>query len=735
MILARDFVTLSSIRDIESTYRFYKLQASTAAAPAKPTVKAIPPSGWSKTEPTYTEGSTNSLYFVDLTIFTDGSFSYSDVCLSSSYEAAKTAYNKATAASNTATAANTTANSKNAVFYSDTQPTSTGRKVYDIWFDTGNDNSMYFWNGSTWTQKQFGTGAIGEQAITADLLAANSVTADKIVARSITAAKIATGTITANEIAANTITATEIAANTITANEITTQNIVGANGWINLAQGTFNYGDGALSWNGSALNVTGNVTATSGVIGPWILDNNGLRTEYFKLWENGMSQGTYIYLIDKTDTNALTRLYPGTLSMGSSLASVAQAHISMGKNGDTYYGLAGFGNTSGNGNGVYISGLNGSLDATELYEDGVLISNKYAAKSHGNHVPATQTASNKKFLRCDNTWQDVTPANIGAMGIASANGYYGMTANGAANVYVRTTTLGLIPYQSGGSGTIGTSSWPFSTIYGNTIYEGGTALSSKYLALTGGTLSGALTISSGNFIVSAGHISSRHPTDAHTYAINTTTTCYASCRSESNGNHGFFSNGYWDGSKFVNSNKYLVYRNTYGNTCMASELYTYNEGYTTLRPVVGTNAGTNAVGVIVSNSSSFGIFGRWAGGATAAMSGRTISCPSSDIRLKENIKDSTVDALSVINAIKIRQFDWKDKSRGHWDCGMVVDEMEKDVDPKLCIGGGEDEDGNISYKSVDTFYLQGYEVKAIQELHTEIRALKGQLKELKSKIA
>lgn len=37
-----------------------------------------------------------------------------------------------------------------------------------------------------------------------------------------------------------------------------------------------------------------------------------------------------------------------------------------------------------------------------------------AAKSHGNHVPATQTANNATFLRNDNTWQTVTPANIGA---------------------------------------------------------------------------------------------------------------------------------------------------------------------------------------------------------------------------------------------------------------------------------------------------------------------------------
>lgn len=37
-----------------------------------------------------------------------------------------------------------------------------------------------------------------------------------------------------------------------------------------------------------------------------------------------------------------------------------------------------------------------------------------ANNSHGNHVPATQTASNKVFLRNDNTWQTITPANIGA---------------------------------------------------------------------------------------------------------------------------------------------------------------------------------------------------------------------------------------------------------------------------------------------------------------------------------
>ena len=38
----------------------------------------------------------------------------------------------------------------------------------------------------------------------------------------------------------------------------------------------------------------------------------------------------------------------------------------------------------------------------------------YAPVSHGNHVPTTQTANNAIFLRNDNTWQTITPANIGA---------------------------------------------------------------------------------------------------------------------------------------------------------------------------------------------------------------------------------------------------------------------------------------------------------------------------------
>ena len=90
-------ISLSCVVDVYSTTRYYLLQSSTLNKPAKPTTKP-PTGGWTDTEPTYTPGSTNSLYFTDLTVFSDGTWAYSTVSLSSSYEAAKAAYNKAAAA-------------------------------------------------------------------------------------------------------------------------------------------------------------------------------------------------------------------------------------------------------------------------------------------------------------------------------------------------------------------------------------------------------------------------------------------------------------------------------------------------------------------------------------------------------------------------------------------------------------------------------------------------------------
>lgn len=97
-VLARSSITLVTSVDIDSVYWFYILQASTAAAPSVPTTapatKGDAPSGWSKTEPT-TVDINKTLYRIELTYFTDGTWAYSTVNQVSSYEAAKVAYNKA----------------------------------------------------------------------------------------------------------------------------------------------------------------------------------------------------------------------------------------------------------------------------------------------------------------------------------------------------------------------------------------------------------------------------------------------------------------------------------------------------------------------------------------------------------------------------------------------------------------------------------------------------------------
>lgn len=103
-VKARDDVTLAALSDVSNVRRYYLLQSSTLNPPPAPTTNPAP-SPWSTVEPTYTEGSTTTLYTVDLTVFSDGTFDYSPVSKSAAFEASKMAYNKALSAVSTANAA------------------------------------------------------------------------------------------------------------------------------------------------------------------------------------------------------------------------------------------------------------------------------------------------------------------------------------------------------------------------------------------------------------------------------------------------------------------------------------------------------------------------------------------------------------------------------------------------------------------------------------------------------
>ena len=149
--------------------------------------------------------------------------------------------------------------------------------------------------------------------------------------------------------------------------------------------------------------------------------------------------------------------------------------------------------------------------------------------------------------------------------------------------------------------------------------------------------------------------------------------------------------------------------------------------YTYRMPIASASGDTNQIGYISSRSGSIAICGKF---GSSSFDTKTINVTSSDIRLKGNIKDSTVEALPFINKIKMRQFDWIEEDNRHQDIGFVADELEE-LDPNLSSGGGYTEDGFRDLKSVNTFYLDGYIVKSIQELSKENGSLKDEIKEMK----
>jgi hypothetical protein len=155
--------------------------------------------------------------------------------------------------------------------------------------------------------------------------------------------------------------------------------------------------------------------------------------------------------------------------------------------------------------------------------------------------------------------------------------------------------------------------------------------------------------------------------------------------------------------------------------------------------IVATNDGVNRIYLYANSSGTVGIYSYSADGtgrhilarannsdAIYAYGDWTFSNPivnPSYIRLKENVKESTVNALDAINRIPMREFDWK--SDGHHQAvGIIADELEK-IDSGLIRGGGEDESGGIIPKGIDSMYLIGYLVKAVQELSDEVKRLKG----------
>lgn len=79
-------------------------------------------------------------------------------------------------------------------------------------------------------------------------------------------------------------------------------------------------------------------------------------------------------------------------------------------------------------------------------------------------------SSGKLSVKVDGRFY-VNEGNNPVLSSQYANGYWGICSpDGENNVWIRTTQNGIIPYQGGGHGSVGTSSWPFNAVYANNFY-------------------------------------------------------------------------------------------------------------------------------------------------------------------------------------------------------------------------------------------------------------------------
>lgn len=300
------------------------------------------------------------------------------------------------------------------------------------------------------------------------------------------------------------------------------------------------------------------------------------------------------------------------------------------------------------------------------------------------------------------------------LGAVSANGYYGMARpDGNTSDWIRTTTAGIIPYQSGGAGAghcgIGTSSWYFSSAYIDTVN------------CVNASVSGHIDV--GGYIQSSNLINTYFE-----YQSNRGSVDWRFGAATGTSDENFF--GFYD----AKTGKIpLALDGNFGNIYVGFNVGSY-ESPTAVGVYLGGQVAGNRAFIYNGDSyqGSIWIQTRLDGSWKWFCLGRACSTALSDIRLKGNIRDTEVeDATKVIESMKIRSFERKD-SHKKYKIGFIADELEQ-LDPNLVDGGGE-VDGHPYYKSVNNLQMLAYVVKGMQELNSKVTILEKENKRLKQKL-
>ena len=190
------------------------------------------------------------------------------------------------------------------------------------------------------------------------------------------------------------------------------------------------------------------------------------------------------------------------------------------------------------------------------------------------------------------------------------------------------------------------------------------------------------------------------------------------------GTQGLYSVNYYNGSTTVSNSIWMLYRGSDGAVRIKN---IYDTGCS-LPICTSDNTGQKMGALICNSATQVGFYGTWAG---STFSYKYVAVTTSDPRLKKNITNSNIDALSIINKIPMYAFDWKQENK-HWDVGYIATEMY-DIDPNLVMIPDLEEDKE-KYWNVNDFYISGLQTKAIQELSKQNKQLKSQIKNLKQEV-
>lgn len=103
---------------------------------------------------------------------------------------------------------------------------------------------------------------------------------------------------------------------------------------------------------------------------------------------------------------------------------------------------------------------------------------------------------------------------------------------------------------------------------------------------------------------------------------------------------------------------------------------------------------------------------------------------SSDIRIKNNIKDSSESAINIINKIHHKEFDKKDDNT-HYKIGYIAQEMEQ-IDKNFVVKKQANKEKRIEERYyINQLPILATVTKAIQELHAQIGNMQKEIKILK----